>query len=65
MNKTKKSDILIHFNIDDKDKALACYRIFFSHYADRINLNKTFLSDQNIRIYYELKDFSKYQIYAE
>ena len=63
LNKRKNCDITIHFNIEDKDKALVCYRIFYSHYTDRINLNETFLSDQNIRIHYELKDFSKIQIY--
>ena len=41
----KNSDITINFNIDDLDKAVDCYRFFYSHYYDRINFNDYILSD--------------------
>ena len=60
LHKRKNSDITINFNIDDLDKAVDCYRFFYSHYYDKINSTDTFLSDQSLRIFYELNDDSKY-----
>jgi hypothetical protein len=47
----------------DRQKAIDCYKFFFAHFFKKKDKTETFLPLENIKIFYDLKDESKRDIY--
>lgn len=49
----------------DKQKAIECYQFFNGHFYRCKSNQETFLPGENIRIFFDLKDESKREVYEQ
>ena len=61
--KKGNTEISIKFNIMDTQKAIDCYKFFYAHSYMKFKETETFLTYENIKVFYNLNIESKREIY--